>query len=311
MIDLKDIKIKKISQILFQDKAVETYRKALENDAQVFLFHGPSGCGKTTLAKFHAYKFGYNEEYDSLQDSVIVNCANNGSVSEIRELIENFSIYPIFDKRRVIVLDEAQILSKQAQTALMIPLEELPEFTDIIICCMDFGKLIDALVSRAANVEFKPFSFNDFEELIKRNHEYIKGKDDKFLLKCFRKSMGNFRAFLKFLENGIDYDNDDQEKIFNTLKSIVDWDYRRIENYVIEDIQNFVFKILDVLVDVLKYHEGEKVENEFLGRIIKFLDKKMAYKVHKNILEYFNRTVISYPNAYMSFVFFVRGEIYV
>jgi replication factor C small subunit len=107
------------------------------------LFSGNAGIGKTTLAKILFNELEV-QEYDILE----INASRTNSVDDVRDKIVNFVQMIPFGDFKVVLLDEADYLSPNAQAALRGVMEEYHTTARFILTCNYPNKIIPALHSR-------------------------------------------------------------------------------------------------------------------------------------------------------------------
>ena len=141
---------------------------------------GPAGTGKTTLAHIlgrAAQGWEWAADPNNQVDSLEINAADMTGVDDMRELIDSTQSYPMSGKLRVIILDEAHMLSKSAQNVLLKPFEQANSATLWIICTTETSKIIPALVTRCQRFDLKRMNKKDIHTLLVRAGEYT-GKTD-------------------------------------------------------------------------------------------------------------------------------------
>jgi len=107
------------------------------------LFHGRAGCGKTTVARL------INPAH-----TLFINCTADNSINMVRDLIRKCSSLTLDGGRRVILLDEADYLTKDAQAALRGEVESLSAVNDFVMTANEPGRLIEPILSRFFPVSF-------------------------------------------------------------------------------------------------------------------------------------------------------------
>jgi len=142
-------------EVIGQDGTVKQLQGALEkgNLGHALIFAGTRGCGKTTSARIVARAL--NPDLSEAEMAMVVSevdAASNTGVDNVRELIENIRYSS--KGHKVIILDEAHMLSKNAFNALLKTLEEPPPATTFILSTTEPHKLLPTVRSRCATYEF-------------------------------------------------------------------------------------------------------------------------------------------------------------
>lgn len=146
MIDDLHVKYRPVSfDLVFgQDEVCASIEEALEHKAgRSFLLTGPSGCGKTTIARLIAKRVGCDSS-----NLIEVDAATRTGVDAVRELQEAIRYTPMGGGVRMIVLDEAHMLSKAAWNALLKSIEEPPKGIYWAFCTTEAGKVPDTIKTR-------------------------------------------------------------------------------------------------------------------------------------------------------------------
>jgi replication factor C small subunit len=149
-----------------QRKQIDTWIK--DKSIPHLLLSGSAGIGKTTLAKILINEMGI-EDYDVLE----INASRTNSVDDVRDKITNFVSMIPFGPFKVVLLDEADYLSPNAQAALRGVMEEYHATARFILTCNYPNRIIPALHSRCQGFHVEK---TDMEEFIKRI-ETILGKE--------------------------------------------------------------------------------------------------------------------------------------
>jgi replication factor C small subunit len=124
-----------------QKAQVKTWIK--EGSIPHLLFSGSAGIGKTTLAKVLLHELGI-EEYDILE----INASRDNNVETVRDKIVNFVQMIPFGPFKVVLLDEADYLTPNAQAILRGVMETYSSTSRFILTCNYPNRIIPALHSR-------------------------------------------------------------------------------------------------------------------------------------------------------------------
>ena len=121
------------------------------------LLSGSAGIGKTTLAKILIHELGI-EDYDVLE----INASRTNSVDDVRDKITNFVQMIPFGPFKVVLLDEADYLSPNAQAALRGVMEEYHATARFILTCNYPNRIIPALHSRCQGFHIERVDVTEF-----------------------------------------------------------------------------------------------------------------------------------------------------
>jgi DNA polymerase III delta prime subunit len=150
---------KNIDGYVFRDshqrKQVETWIK--DRSIPHLLLSGNAGIGKTTLAKILINELGI-EEYDVLE----INASRTNSVEDVRDKITNFVQMIPFGPFKVVLLDEADYLSPNAQAALRGVMEEYHSTARFILTCNYPNRIIPAIHSRCQGFHVERTDITEF-----------------------------------------------------------------------------------------------------------------------------------------------------
>jgi len=144
---------------VFRDEAQRKQVQAWIKEGTIphLLFSGAAGIGKTTLAKILINQLGV-DDYDVLE----LNASRENNVDTVRERITNFVSTMPFGKFKIVLLDEADYLSPNAQAALRGVMEEYSQTARFILTCNYPHKIIPALHSRCQGFHMEKLDQTEF-----------------------------------------------------------------------------------------------------------------------------------------------------
>ncbi|MFA6542393.1 MAG: DNA polymerase III subunit gamma/tau, partial [Bacteroidota bacterium] len=198
--------------VIGQTHVSNTLRNALAQNrlAHAFIFSGTRGCGKTTTARILARAVNClnpknfepcneceicKEIIDGRSLDVIeIDGASNRGVDEIRNLRESVRYTPTRGKKKVYIIDEVHMLTKEAFNALLKTLEEPPPHVLFIFATTELHKVPATILSRCQRYDFRRISIDEIVGRLK----FIAGKetitiDDDALLIIAKKGDGSMR----------------------------------------------------------------------------------------------------------------------
>ena len=127
-------------------KTIEQYLG--QNDIQNLIFYGPAGTGKTTLAKLIVNNLNC--------DYLYINASDERGIETIRDKVSGFASTASFKPLKVVILDEADFLTIQAQASLRNVIETFSRTTRFIMTCNYVERIIDPLQSRCQVLKIVP-----------------------------------------------------------------------------------------------------------------------------------------------------------
>jgi len=207
-----------------QTHVTETLANAIKNNrvAHAYIFSGARGVGKTTAARILAKALNCVKgptaepcgECDSCKeiaagtslDVIEIDAASNRGIDQIRELREMVRYAPAAARHKVVILDEAHMLTGEASNALLKTLEEPPDRVIFVMATTQPEDLVDTIRSRSQHFHFRALTF---AEIVGRLKE-IAGKEnlkieEGALAVMARMAEGSLRDALSLLEQARAY----------------------------------------------------------------------------------------------------------
>ena len=193
----------KLSEIVNQTEIIGSLEALIKDptDMPHLMFSGSAGVGKTTTALCLARQV--LGEYYNERTVLGLNASDERGIGVVREKIKKFTSEVAFDEVpfKIIILDEADEMTADAQTALRRMIEDTAKNSRFILIANNISKIIDPIQSRCATFKFTSIPEEDvitrLEEIAKK--EKVK-TDKKGLKAIYDYSEGDLRHAINLMQ---------------------------------------------------------------------------------------------------------------
>ncbi|RDD37825.1 Replication factor C subunit 5 [Trichoplax sp. H2] len=257
-----------LDELISHKDIISTIQKFIVEDRLPhLLFYGPPGTGKTSTILACAKTMYSPKELNSMM--LELNASDDRGIGIVRGPILNFaSTRTIFKKNlKLIILDEADEMTNDAQNALRRVIEKYTDNTRFCIICNYLSKIIPALQSRCTRFRFAPLSedqmCNRLQHVINEESVNIDADGIKAIVEL---SKGDMRRALNILQStSMAYDVVDSTNVYlctgNPLKediaNIIEWmlnkDFRSAYNDIMQLKIAKGLALNDILTDIHAY----------------------------------------------------------
>ncbi|MGI0010565.1 MAG: replication factor C small subunit [Nitrosopumilaceae archaeon] len=192
-----------LSSIVNQKEVIGSLKSLLKNTSEMphLMFSGSAGVGKTTTAMCLAREILGDHWKDHTLE---LNASDERGINMVRDRVKKFARFSGLDTKipfKIIILDEADEMTADAQTALRRIIEDTARYCRFILIANNISKIIEPLQSRCAVFKFTRISEDDvisyLEEICKK--EKVKF-DQKGLKTTYSYSEGDMRHAINILQ---------------------------------------------------------------------------------------------------------------
>lgn len=257
---------RKVADCILPERLKNTFQAYItQGSIPNLMLTGTAGVGKTTVALAMCEELGINY--------LFINSSDERGIDTLRVKIKGYaSTISLTGDRKVIILDEADYITPEAQAALRGAIEEFSSNCTFILTCNYKSKLIEAIHSRCSVVDFsltseeKPMMAAAF---FKRLSEILKVEKVEFdkpaLIKIVQKFFPDYRRTLNELQRyssggkidaGVLAQVSDIRNLDDLIKSLKAKDFTAMRKWVVVnadiDPARIFRKIYDGLTDYMK-----------------------------------------------------------
>ena len=249
----------KVEDTILPDRIKKVFQEYVnEGNIPNLMLTGPAGCGKTTIAKAMCEELGLNH--------LFINSSEERGIDVLRTKIKGYaSTVSLTGGRKVIILDEADYLTPEAQAGLRGAIEEFSENCSFIFTCNFKARLIDALHSRCAVVDFglkgdeKPKMAS---KMFKRLEQILTTEgityDKAVLVKLVERYFPDYRRLLNELQRhstggnidaGVVSQLDSIRSLSDLIKSLKEKDFSAMRKWVVANSDMDTSRIYQEIYD--------------------------------------------------------------
>ncbi len=226
------------------------------------LLTGTAGTGKTTTAKIIINKIAPN-------DKLILNASKDRGIDIIRDKVGSFAMTSSSNGNlKIVFLDEADYLTKDAQASLRNLMEEYSRTCIFILTGNEEQKILDALKSRCSHYKFVLPKKEEIKERLKYivNEENVNINDDNLDL-LVNKYYPDIRNSINILQSlnelnkeitsdMINIENNQVEQIFNLINNGKSW--KEVRQWILDN--NILFN--QIIVKMVEYTYKSNLSNK-------------------------------------------------
>ncbi|HET9399772.1 MAG TPA: DNA polymerase III subunit gamma/tau [Candidatus Acidoferrales bacterium] len=214
--------------VIGQQHVTQTLQNAIRSGriAHAYIFSGARGVGKTTTARILAKALncakGPTPTPDNTCDSckeitagnsldvIEIDAASNRGIDQIRELRDMVRYAPASGRYKVIILDEAHMLTDEASNALLKTLEEPPDRVIFVMATTEPEALADTIRSRSQHFHFRALQFQEITAALAdvAKKEGLRAEPEALAVMA-RAAEGSVRDALSLLEQARAYSGED------------------------------------------------------------------------------------------------------
>lgn len=252
--------------------------------SNAYMFIGQDSIGKLLFAKeFAKAILCINEatpcnkcksciEFDTSNNpdfSILEPDGNSIKIEQIRELTKAVYEKPIVSDRKVYIIDNSNLMTKEAQNSLLKTLEEPPEYVTIILISSNENLFLPTIKSRCTKIFFNKLKNEELKQILKEKYNYINIPEI-----VLRIASGSVKRAVELKDKEKEYEN--IQKVFSNLENtnIIDLINSKEELFKDKDEVNKILEYInliffDKIKTNIKYIECMKIIEDTKDRLKK------------------------------------------
>jgi DNA polymerase-3 subunit delta' len=155
-----------------------------------YVFHGPAMVGKKLLAQTFARSLEESDAHPTiLSDSLLIEATETGSIGidTVREIKNFLWQKPQISLRRTLIINDAELLTTEAQNALLKITEEPPASSLLILITSDIESILPTITSRLPKIYIGLVKADVINDWLVKEHSVAKTKASEVAKKAFGK----------------------------------------------------------------------------------------------------------------------------
>ncbi len=253
----------KLDDIIGEEQIKEYFKGAIEQNkvSHSYIYEGETGCGKKLLAyafaKLLQCEEGKTESCGKCKSCIQADNANHPDiitvthekptvigVDEVRtQLVSDIGIKPYSSRYKIYIIPDAELMTKEAQNAILKTIEEPPAYGIIMLLTTNAGKFLPTIISRCVKLTVKPVDNRKVYDYLDQHYDL----DEETLRFATEYAFGNIGKACRCVES------EDFVRIkqmcFDMLKNISMWEIPDIIFSVKEAAKEKVY--IDDLFDIM------------------------------------------------------------
>ncbi|XP_046818904.1 replication factor C subunit 5 isoform X2 [Vespa crabro] len=282
---------KKLEELISHEEILKTINKFIdENQLPHLLLYGPPGTGKTSTILACARKLYKPAQFNSMV--LEMNASDDRGIGIVRGQILNFASTGTMYRSgfKLIILDEADAMTNDAQNALRRIIEKYTENVRFCIICNYLGKIIPALQSRCTKFRFGPLQS---EQILPRLNDVIEQENLKVTDDGKQALMtlcgGDMRKVLNILQSTwLAFGSVTEETVYSCVGHPLPVDIKNIANWLLNESYELSYcnlkikkglALQDILTELHQFvHKIEFPDHILIDLVIKMaeIEKRVA-----------------------------------